>query len=144
MHLWVAALAALAEQHPKYADQIIAAAESSFLEGDLWAYTAGLVAVFLGVVIVTTLYPRRDAERQMLAEFPGPGRGLSGGVMRSMFMAGSTLVKSQRTCQVWSPPPSDRRSRGARSPQERLDVAWVGRSYDVVRHPLAGLADINQ
>ncbi|WP_432479946.1 MFS transporter [Nocardioides sp. GXQ0305] len=61
--------AALAEQHPKYSDQIIAAAKSSFLEGDQWAYTAGLVAVLLGAVIVATLFPRRDAEQRMLAEF---------------------------------------------------------------------------
>ena len=34
--------AALAEQNPKYADQIIAAAKSAFLDGDQWAYTAAL------------------------------------------------------------------------------------------------------
>ena len=35
---------ATAQQYPTYADQIIAAAKSSFLDGDDWAYTAGLVA----------------------------------------------------------------------------------------------------
>ena len=31
----------VAQQYPKYADQITAAAKSSFLQGDDWAYTAG-------------------------------------------------------------------------------------------------------
>ena len=36
---------AVAQQYPKYADQITAAAQASFLSGDQWAYTAGIVAV---------------------------------------------------------------------------------------------------
>ena len=36
---------AVAQRYPKYADQITAAAKSSFLQGDRWAYTAGIVAV---------------------------------------------------------------------------------------------------
>ena len=35
----------LAAQNPKYANEITAAAKSSFLQGDQWAYTAGIVAV---------------------------------------------------------------------------------------------------
>ena len=33
---------AVAQQYPKYADQITAAAKSAFLEGDQWAYIAGI------------------------------------------------------------------------------------------------------
>ena len=38
---------AVAQQYPQYASQITAAAKQSFLDGDQWAYTAGLVAVAL-------------------------------------------------------------------------------------------------
>ena len=39
----------LAAQYPQYADQITAAAQSSFLDGDQLAYLAGLVAVVIGM-----------------------------------------------------------------------------------------------
>ncbi len=58
-----------AQQYPQYADQIIAAAKESFLKGDRWAYTAGIVAILLGGVIVATLFPKRDAERELLAAY---------------------------------------------------------------------------
>src|SRR4030095_3686170 len=35
---------AVAQEYPQYADQITAAAKTSFLEGDQWAYVAGIVA----------------------------------------------------------------------------------------------------
>jgi MFS family permease len=54
---------------PKYADQIIEAARSAFLRGDLWAYGAGLIAVAAGAVIVFFLFPRHDAELKLLAEY---------------------------------------------------------------------------
>jgi Na+/melibiose symporter-like transporter len=60
---------AVAERYPQYSDQIIAAARQSFLEGDQWAYTAGIVAVLLGVVLVYFLFPRREEEQRMLAQY---------------------------------------------------------------------------
>src|SRR4051812_35094465 len=59
----------VAEQYPQYASQITAAAKQSFLDGDQWAYTAGLVAVLLGAVLVYTMFPKRDEERRLLAEY---------------------------------------------------------------------------
>jgi EmrB/QacA subfamily drug resistance transporter len=50
-------------------DQIIAAAKTSFLQGDQWAYTAGIVAVLLGGVLVYLKFPRADEEKQLLAEY---------------------------------------------------------------------------
>ena len=61
--------AALAAQHPKHSDQIIAAARSSFLDGDQWAYTAGIVAIVLGAVVVATMFPGRDDEQALLAKY---------------------------------------------------------------------------
>jgi predicted MFS family arabinose efflux permease len=60
---------AVAEQYPQYAGQITAAAKQSFLDGDQWAYTAGLVAVLLGAVLVFFLFPRKDQEQRLLAEY---------------------------------------------------------------------------
>ena len=48
--------------------------QESFLDGDQWAYTAGLVAVALGAVLVFFLFPRKDDEQRLLAELPGRGR----------------------------------------------------------------------
>jgi MFS family permease len=60
---------AVAQQYPQYADQIIAAARESFLQGDQWAYTAGLVAVALGGALVFFLFPRKDSELELLASY---------------------------------------------------------------------------
>ena len=60
---------AVAEQYPQYASQITAAAKQSFLDGDQWAYTAGLVAVLLGALLVYTMFPKRDDEQRLLAEY---------------------------------------------------------------------------
>lgn len=53
---------AVASQYPQYSEQIIAAARTSFLKGDRWAYTAGLVAVLLGALVVFVFFPRKDRE----------------------------------------------------------------------------------
>jgi MFS family permease len=50
-------------------DQIVAAAKTSFLQGDQWAYTAGIVAVLLGAVLVFLKFPRRDDEQRLLAAY---------------------------------------------------------------------------
>lgn len=60
---------AVAEQHPKYADQIIAAARESFLKGEDWAYAVGIVAVIIGLLLVWFVYPRQEQERELLAGY---------------------------------------------------------------------------
>jgi MFS-type transporter involved in bile tolerance (Atg22 family) len=60
---------AVAAQHPQYASQITAAAKTSFLKGDQWAYTAGIVAILAGAAIVFFLFPKRDDEERLLAEY---------------------------------------------------------------------------
>ena len=60
---------AVAEQHPQYADAIIAGAKQAFLDGDDWAYTAGVVAILLGAVLVFLMFPKHDDERRLLAEY---------------------------------------------------------------------------
>jgi MFS transporter, DHA2 family, multidrug resistance protein len=60
---------AIAAQYPQYATQITAAAKASFLQGDQWAYLAGIIAVLLGAALVFFLFPKKDAEVEMLARF---------------------------------------------------------------------------
>src|SRR5262245_12599273 len=50
-------------------EQIIAGAKTAFLQGDQWAYTAGIVAVLAGAVLVFFLFPRREDEQRLLAEY---------------------------------------------------------------------------
>jgi len=59
----------LAEQYPRYSEQIVAAAKTSFLQGDKWAYTAGIVAILLGVALVFFLFPKKDEEDALLARY---------------------------------------------------------------------------
>ena len=49
---------AVAAQYPQYATEITAAAKESFLQGDQWAYLAGIVAVLLGAAVVFDPLPQ--------------------------------------------------------------------------------------
>jgi MFS transporter, DHA2 family, multidrug resistance protein len=64
-----AGAAGTAEQYPQYADQIVAAARQSFLQGDDWAYAAGIVAVALGATVIFFLFPRHERENELLEEY---------------------------------------------------------------------------
>src|SRR5215471_4838136 len=59
----------IAAQYPQYASGITAAARASFLQGDQWAYLAGIVAVMVGGVLVFFLFPKHAEEQAMLAQF---------------------------------------------------------------------------
>ena len=43
--------------------------KSSFLHGDRWAYTAGIVAVAMGAIVILFMFPEKDAEVAMLARY---------------------------------------------------------------------------
>jgi MFS transporter, DHA2 family, multidrug resistance protein len=65
-----ASAADLAQHYPPSARQsIIEAAKTSFLQGDQWAYLAGIVAVILGALLVFFMFPKGEEEKRMLAEF---------------------------------------------------------------------------
>lgn len=66
---------AVGERYPQYAAQITAAAKQSFLDGDQWAYTAGIVAVLLGAALVAFCFPRKDAEQAALAGYQAEDAG---------------------------------------------------------------------
>lgn len=60
---------AVAGQYPQYSAQIIAAARESFLSGADWAYTAGIIAILVGAVIVFALFPKHAGELELLARY---------------------------------------------------------------------------
>ena len=59
----------VAEAHPQYSSQITAAAQSSFVDGQDWAYIAGIVAILGGAALVYFLFPKRDDERRLLVAY---------------------------------------------------------------------------
>ena len=59
----------LAAQNPHYASQITAAAQSSFLKGDQWAYLAALIAISIGMGLVFRFFPGKDEEHALRAAY---------------------------------------------------------------------------
>lgn len=64
-----------AQRYPQYQDQIVAAAKSSFLKGDEWAYIAGIVAILLGAALVFFMFPGKDEEEELLAQYHAEDTG---------------------------------------------------------------------
>jgi hypothetical protein len=59
----------VATQYPQYAEQITAAARAAFLSGGQYAYIAGIIAVLAGAALVFFLFPKRDKERELIAQY---------------------------------------------------------------------------
>ena len=59
----------VAAQYPQYATAITAGAKTSFLAGADAAYLAGVIAVLIGAAIVFLLFPKKDDEERLLAEY---------------------------------------------------------------------------
>ena len=64
-----ASAANTAEQYPQYAEPIIFAARTSFLDGGDWTYAAGMIAIALGIAVVFFLFPKREEEQRLLERF---------------------------------------------------------------------------
>src|SRR5262245_22859986 len=58
-----------AHSSPEDADAILSAAKSSFLDGDQWAYGAGLVSVLIGAALVFFIFPKREREDELRAAY---------------------------------------------------------------------------
>jgi EmrB/QacA subfamily drug resistance transporter len=56
-------------QNAQYSKQIISAAKEAFLQGQHWAYAAGVIAVVLGAVVVGVFFPKRNGEVELLASY---------------------------------------------------------------------------
>jgi DHA2 family multidrug resistance protein-like MFS transporter len=83
-----ASASTVAAQYPKYSQQIVAAAQTSFLDGANWSYTAGIIAILIGAALVFTCFPRHEDEDRLLATYQAedamatgpPGTDVSGSV----------------------------------------------------------------
>jgi DHA2 family multidrug resistance protein-like MFS transporter len=58
-----------AASYPDYSAEIIAGAKQSFVDGQDWAYLAGIAAIVLGGALVFFLFPKREDERRLLREY---------------------------------------------------------------------------
>ncbi len=58
--------AAVAQQYPQYSANILTSAKISFLAGDHLAYTAGIIAILLGGVLIYFKFPKHEEEKQLL------------------------------------------------------------------------------
>jgi Na+/melibiose symporter-like transporter len=65
----------LASRYPHYSEQIIAAARTSFLKGDDWAYTVGIVAIIFGAALVFFLFPKHAEETALLERYHAEDTG---------------------------------------------------------------------
>jgi len=63
----------MASQYPQYKDQIVAGARDAFLQGDDWAYAAGIVAVLIGAIVIFRYFPKRERERELMTEYAAEG-----------------------------------------------------------------------
>jgi len=77
LQLSYASAANMAEQYPQYSTEIITAAETSFLDGDQYAYLAGLVFVILGAGLTWVVFPKKDEEEKLRAAFHAEDEGES-------------------------------------------------------------------
>ena len=60
---------AVASRYPQYANEIVEAARQSFVHGQRWAFTAGLVGMALGTVLVWFAFPDKEREIEMIAAY---------------------------------------------------------------------------
>jgi MFS family permease len=54
---------------PSVQENIVAGAKTAFLHGDQWAYSAGVVAILVGAVLVFFLFPRKQEEQELLERY---------------------------------------------------------------------------
>ena len=64
-----------ATQYPQYAKQITNAAKTSFVDGANWAYAAGIIAIVIGAALVFFMFPDREREVELLAEYHAEDTG---------------------------------------------------------------------
>jgi len=61
--------AAVAQQYPQYSSEIITSAKISFLAGDHLAYTAGIIAILIGAVLIFFKFPKHEEEKELIAQY---------------------------------------------------------------------------
>jgi hypothetical protein len=71
-----ASAADTAQRYPaSIQNEIVAAAKTAFLQGDQWAYLAGIIAVLLGATLVFFMFPKKEREMELLAAYQAMDKG---------------------------------------------------------------------
>ncbi len=81
LQLSYASAANLATANPEYSDQILAAAKQSFLDGDQFAYLAGLGAVLVGMGLTFFVFPKKEDELELREAYHQEDEGATAGGM---------------------------------------------------------------
>ena len=66
-------------QYQQYSKQIVAGAKQSFIDGQDWAYLAGIIAILLGATLVFIFFPKQHHEDELLATYRAEDRAASRG-----------------------------------------------------------------
>ena len=83
-----------AERYPRYESQIVAAAKTSFLQGDEWAYIAGIAAILLGAALIFFMFPKKELEEELLERYQAED------------VAGAPVAAAPSTAGAGSPAPA--------------------------------------
>ena len=62
----------VARQYPQYSHRILSSAQTAFLQGQHWAYLAGIIAVAIGAVVMFVFFPNHQEEQRLLASYAKP------------------------------------------------------------------------
>jgi len=69
MQLSFAGAEHVAAQYPQYASAITSGARTAFLQGQNWAYVAGILAIVFGGILVRLCFPSMQRENELLGEY---------------------------------------------------------------------------
>ena len=93
-------------QYQQYSKQIIAGAKQSFVDGQDWAYLAGIIAILLGAALVFIFFPKQHHEDELLATYRAEDRAASRG-NGAAGHAGAPRAPSDAPSGIGHPAPTD-------------------------------------
>jgi hypothetical protein len=93
-------------QYQQYSKQIVAGAKQSFVDGQDWAYLAGIIAILLGATLVFVFFPKHHHEDELLAAYHAEDRAAFRG-RAAAGHAGSLPVSSETPSGTRHTPPPD-------------------------------------
>ena len=93
-------------QYQQYSKQIIAGAKQSFVDGQDWAYLAGIIAILVGAALVFVFFPKQHHEDELLATYRAEDRAASRGNVAAGH-AGPPRAPAEAPAGIRDPAPSD-------------------------------------
>jgi MFS transporter, DHA2 family, multidrug resistance protein len=93
-------------QYQQYSKQIIAGAKQSFVDGQDWAYLAGIIAILVGATLVFIFFPKQHREDELLATYRAEDRAASRS-NGAAGHAGAPRAPSEAPSGIGQPAPTD-------------------------------------